>query len=166
MKINRHELSLNAGEKLRKLRKEFHLTSPEMADRLRLKSNNYRKNENGVAFPNPKTLYLLTTEFNVSLDWFFFDRGPKFLSEKNREQELEKKIAELEKELELARQGNTRLEKEAEAKSQLEQEVKEMLDYMEQVPVFYHETLAHFHRFKMQNRQAAEPINLQAAVND
>ncbi|MCP5048632.1 MAG: hypothetical protein GY940_15790, partial [bacterium] len=48
--------------------------------------------------------------------------------------------------------------KEAEAKSQLEQEVKEMLDYMEQVQVFYHETLAHFHRFKMQNRQAAVAI--------
>jgi len=151
MKINKRQLCITVGQKLRGLREEFNLTVPEMSERLRLKANTYRKNESGVAFPSPNTLHHLVKEFAISLDWFFFNHGPQYFKQKDREEELEGKIKELQSQLEEAENTTA-------AGSGLPSEVKELVDHMAKTPLLHYEILAQYHRFKMNHK--GETTNL------
>ncbi len=144
MKIKKRELCAAAARKLRELRRELKLSSPEMAHRLRLTQNSYRKNELGIVFPNPNTLHLLIKEFGISLDWFFFNHGPQYFKGKSRELELEKKIKELQAEL-------VETKKASASGMGLPAEVKELVGCMAADLLLNHEILAQFQRYKKQN---------------
>jgi predicted nucleic acid-binding Zn-ribbon protein len=93
-------------------------------------------------------------------------------------EKLEKKVAELQKELEQTRQQNTAVQKELEqtrqqkmetqkeleqirqqqmadkaaAQPELDTEVKELVEQMGRIPLLHYEILAYFHRFQMENK--------------
>jgi uncharacterized protein YlxW (UPF0749 family) len=101
----------------------------------------------------------LTIEFDISLGWFFFNKGPMYYKEKQRAEELEKELAQLRKEaagmqekaaemqqeLEQAGQKITEVEKELErkktveaiaAETELTPEVKGLVDSMDGAGAF------------------------------
>ena len=78
------------GQRLRLIRKQFQLTREEMSARLGIKIKSYYKNENNETLPSFKSLHRLQKDFDVSMDWFIFNKGPMFLKEKQAEINTEK----------------------------------------------------------------------------
>jgi chromosome segregation ATPase len=133
----------------------------------------------------------LISEFEISLDWLLFNRGPIYYKNKGQNEETEKKLSEvknvmaemqkelseaqneysnLQKELELAQQKISEYEKELEMKKQAEEaaeesvlapDVQELIDTMQQVPLLHHEILAYYYRFKTENKQLIAPPHTQ-----
>lgn len=139
------------GERLRLVRKQLNYSAQEMAARLGLNYNSYYKNENNVTYPGLNTLYQVSEAHDISMDWLLFGKGPMYCREKNKEKEL----AELGKELELMRE-KVREQEGKVAGIMLKPELKELLEHMQRIPLLYHEVLAYFQRFKMENRELLE----------
>ena len=154
MKINKREFSREVGRRLTMVRRQLGYSRPEMAERFGISSNALGKNEHGDSVPNTQTLHRLASDFNISMDWLFFNKGPMYYKEK-------KSMAELQKELDLARQQIAVSEKKKPTESkemdtaavpQLEPEVRELVEQMGKIPLLHHEILAHFYRFKKENK--------------
>jgi transcriptional regulator with XRE-family HTH domain len=166
MLMKEKRLLQEAGVKLKKLREQLNYSPKEMGARLGVTRTAYWKNENGRAFPGYQSLKRLSDDYDISMDWFIFNKGPKYYKEKEREKELE----ELKKELEMEKMKNAELEAEGEtgadenetsaeekaAGMEMNPEVKELLAHMERIPVLYHEVMLHFHKFKIESKELVE----------
>ena len=157
MEMNRKRILQEAGDKLTQLRKKFNYSRDQMAGHFGVSRNAYYKNEVGMALPALPTLYRLAMENNLSMDWFLFSRGPMYYDEKEKTGEIE----ELKKQLEI--EQTKQLEKEAgnekktlRAAVDMKPEMKELVEHMEAVPLLYHEILAFFQRFKIDNKAVVE----------
>lgn len=64
------------AKRLTTFRNHLNLEPKQMASRLNVSINAYWKNEKGITSPAPSSLYYLVNEHNLSLDWFYFGRGP------------------------------------------------------------------------------------------
>jgi hypothetical protein len=93
----------------------------------------------------------MSGDHDISMDWLLFGKGPMYCREKGKEKEL----AELGKELELMRVKMSEQEEKA-AGIKLKPELNELLEQMERIPLLYHEMLAYFQRFKLENRELLE----------
>ncbi len=105
----------------------IYCTSGEMARKLGLSKSGYYKNENGITFPRLDTLDLLQRDFDISMDWLIFNKGPMHYGERLPEKRYEKKFLNLEK---------------------VSSHVRELLEYMEREPLLQHEVLVHFYKYK------------------
>ncbi|MCP5048762.1 MAG: helix-turn-helix domain-containing protein [bacterium] len=169
MREKKRKFKRAIGERLRDLREEWRLDRPGMAKRLGVTANAYGKNENGETTPNPPTLLKLLEEFNISMDWFLFEKGPKFHDEKKGIEDMKKKLVEpleketahLKEELEATTIQKEKAEKElAEIKSkwgnnpvpEISPEQAEMLIEMNRTPLLRYEILAQYHRFLKENK--------------
>ena len=179
MELNVRNLTNEAALKLRKLRDKLGYSRGEMASYLGVTRSGYNKNESGETFPGIQSLYRLSRDHDISLDWFFFSKGPSTFNEKTGSEELKRRVTELEAALEDARRREEELKKEAaleEERSRVEElkkeastgpgtdnrdrdmasELKELIGHMEQIPLLYHEIMVHYHRFKLDNRRLVE----------
>jgi transcriptional regulator with XRE-family HTH domain len=143
------------------LRRQLGYSRPEMAERFGITSNALGKNEHGESFPNTQTLHRLASDFDISMDWLFFNKAPMYHKEKKPMEELEQEMGELQKELEVARQQIAVNAKEKPLESeemgtaavlQLAPDIRELVEQMGKIPLLHHEILAYFHRFKMENK--------------
>ncbi len=137
------------GTRLRKLREQFNLSQGVMARRFDLSNSGYFKNETGNSFPGLRTLYRLSTEHGISMDWLLFGKGPMYYKGKEKEVELERAVEQLKKEL-------VKKEEEKNASIDMKPEVRELLDYMAGIPLLYHEILVHFQDFKVKKKELVE----------
>jgi transcriptional regulator with XRE-family HTH domain len=134
--------------RLKAIREQIGCTPVQMAARLGITSGAYNKNESGRNFPFRNTLKRLAEDFNISMDWLFFNKGPMYYNEKGqREKELEEEIKKLTSELEEKRKN---LEKMTQDKA-ASPEVKELLDCMNQTPIFYHKIMLYFRELQAEN---------------
>ncbi len=125
-----------------------------VAEHLGITANGYCKNESGECFPNTKSLFRLSSQYDVSMDWLFFNKGPIYHKEIKRLEDLERAEAErLEQQLADCNAQLQDLEQETAVLGQAAPEVKEMVTYMEQNPILYHELMLYFHRFVRENPQ-------------
>ena len=154
MKFNKRDILRETGVRLRKVREDLGCTRREMAEYLGMTANGYCKNESGECFPNTKSLFRLSSRYDVSMDWLFFNKGPMYHKEIERLEDLERAEAErLEQQLADSNAQLQNLEQETAVLRQAAPEVKEMVIYMEQNPVLYHELMLYFHRFVRENPQ-------------
>jgi transcriptional regulator with XRE-family HTH domain len=70
------------GVRLEKLRQSLNFSTDEMAIHLNMTRNGYNKNERGMHLPQLTTLLNLSKNFDVSMDWLLFDKGPVHYKEK------------------------------------------------------------------------------------
>jgi transcriptional regulator with XRE-family HTH domain len=139
--------------RLKAIRQQTGCTPAQMAARLGITPGAYNKYESGKNFPFRNTLKRLADDFNISMDWLFFHKGPMYYKDKGqREKELEEEVKKLTAELEVERKN---LEKLAQKKA-ASPEVKELLDYMEQTPIFYHKIMLYFREYQAENPPAAK----------
>lgn len=124
-----------AGRRLKKIREQLRYSPGEMAARLGIGINGYYKNEHGESTPSPKTLYQLQKEYDISMDWFLFNKGPERFKDKPAETEKPRKEAETET-------------KKSTAKEKISPEIKDLLDHMEQDPLLRHEIMVYFYKYK------------------
>lgn len=144
--------------KLRQVREKLNFTPKEMAARLGVSSGAYYKNETAETFPGFQSLYRLSSEYDISMDWFLFGKGPEHFRHKEKVEELEQQLAQAREELAAARHQARQAEaggaaaipvKDGETLIPVNPEVKELLEHMEAIPLLYHETLARFQEFKI-----------------
>ncbi|MCX6583921.1 MAG: helix-turn-helix domain-containing protein [Candidatus Aminicenantes bacterium] len=157
MEMNRKRVLQEAGDKLTQLRKKFNYSRDQMAGHFGVSRNAYYKNEVGMALPALPTLYRIAMENNISMDWFLFGRGPMYYDEKEKTGEIEelKKQLEMEKKKQLEKEAGSE-KKSLRAAVDMKPEMKELVEHMEAVPLLYHEVLAHFQRFKVDNKALVE----------
>lgn len=170
MEFDRKRVLRSSASKLRKLREQFGFTRKEMADYFRVNRTTYHKNENGDNLPGLPSLHRLSKDHDISMDWYFFDKGPMVFKDKGKPEELLEKLEEakkkavelsknketLEKELEEACRKNRELAAQVKPAAEVKPEVEELLEHMAAVPLLYHEILTHFQRFKIENRELVE----------
>jgi transcriptional regulator with XRE-family HTH domain len=129
---------LEVGRRLMIIRLEQGITRSEMAKKLGVNKSNYYRNEIGIAFPRLESLIRLHVDFDISMDWLFFDISPMHIKERQAE---------------LAR------EKQTKALVDETPDVKQLLVAIEQDPVLRHELLTHFFKYKhdRQTRETTPP---------
>jgi transcriptional regulator with XRE-family HTH domain len=144
------------------IRKERNLTRPQMAAELNVSSNNYNKYESGLYFPSFKTLAILTGKFDISVDWLIYNKGAMHFStiekalreNKQLKQDLQEASARAEafaREAEaFARSG------EQDAEIVTDPEIKELIRYLEDNPLFKYQLLIYFHRRKKGGQKTEE----------
>lgn len=111
-----------AGLRLRKIREQLRLSRVEMATRMGIKPVGYYKNENGETFPSLRSLARLQKDFDISMDWFIFNKGTMFFKERVPE-------------------------KKEETKTHDGVEMTELFKKMEQDPRLRHEVLAYYYKY-------------------
>ncbi|NIM17439.1 MAG: helix-turn-helix domain-containing protein [Candidatus Aminicenantes bacterium] len=121
------EFMQNLGRRLRTIRRQLNYNQQEMASALGLKRSGYFKNEEGETFPGVSTLFRLQKNYDISMDWLIFNKGPMVFKEKQQEE----KPAGLE---------------------ERSPEVRELVDVMEQDPQLKHEILAYFYKYKSKKK--------------
>ena len=125
--MDRNSLLREIGYKLRKFREPLRYRSSEMADSIGAERTGYSKYEQGKASPQLIVLYRLAEKFDVSLDWLIRGKGPVYYKKKQA--------------------------KEPGAPPVQANEINELLDHMEKIPLLRHEILAFFLKFKDKNKE-------------
>ncbi len=129
MAFNRARFIGAIGGRLIRLRKHLNYSLEEMARKLGLSKSGYYKNEGGLVFPGLETLDCLQRDYDISMDWLIFEKGPMHYQEKEPEPEKmeEKETLDLEN---------------------ISPDVRELLEYMEGDRLLKHEVLVYFYRYK------------------
>ncbi len=118
------------GHKLRKFRETLKLTVSQMADGIGNERTGYIRYEQGKTPAKLMTLYKLAEKYDLSLDWLIRNKGPMYYKEKEIKEA--KPITTLDS---------------------LPNDIKELLDHMEKVPLLRYEVLAFFLKFKDKNKE-------------
>lgn len=164
-----------AGKRLEQVRKEWNLDRAAMAARFGQARISYYKNERGVSLPGLGVMYRLSNQYDISMEWLLFGKGPKRISEWNRlterAEELEKKLVHHEEQsaqqLESAEKRALHAESRVEACEQnliktkrlletaderfLDKQkpgVKELLEHIDKDSKFYHKIILYFEEYK------------------
>lgn len=123
------------------IRKERNLTAPQMAAELNIGSNSYNKYERGVFFPSLKTLTILTEKFDISMDWLIYNKGAMHFST------IEKALRE-NKQLKQGLEESSARAGAQDAEIVTDPEIKELIRYLEDNPLFKYQLMIYFHRHK------------------
>jgi transcriptional regulator with XRE-family HTH domain len=127
--------------RLRAIRKERKLTAPQMAAELEIGSNSYNKYERGLYFPSLKNLAMLSEKFDISMDWLIYDKVAMHFST------IQKALQENEQ-LKQGREEAYVPAKGPDAAIVTDPEIKELIRYKEDNPMFKHQLLIYFYRHK------------------
>jgi transcriptional regulator with XRE-family HTH domain len=124
------ELKKEIGQRMRKIRKALGYTQEQMVSYFHIGRANYSRIEKGEVHPGALILNTLRIKFNVSLDWLITNNGKMFL------RDIEKR--EPEQRIDFGPSSG---------------EIKELLSYMEKVPMVKHAILGFFLEYKLKNRK-------------
>lgn len=149
------------------IRKEQKLTRPQMAEALNISYNAYTKYERALNFPSLKCQAILSKKFDISLDWLLLNKGlmhfsgiEKVLRENRLLKQEQKKWAEIAKEEKIEKEREE-ADKEPvlppDALTVTDTDIIELLSFMEDNPLFKHQLLTYFYRFKQGKPGNQEP---------
>lgn len=173
MEFSMKKLLSASASKLKKLRDEFGYSRKQMAAYFEVTRSGYHRNERGLNLPRLQSLHKLCIERDISMDWYLFDKGPMVYSEKGKAEELQDTVRELEKRNEELEKRNRELEKEKEEENEqnrekimeaettlteLKPDVEELVTHMAGIPLLYYEIMAHYQRFKVDNKELMESL--------
>jgi transcriptional regulator with XRE-family HTH domain len=152
------------GARLKKAREGAGYNRKQMAASMGITPSAYSKNEHGLNFPGIASLRRLSEKNDISMDWLLFNKGAMYHKENEKQKkELEKAVEALTKEvdrlkheLETERKGQKAGVWDKDSRMDMNFEVKELLGYMERVPMLYHEILLHFQKFKVEHKELLE----------
>ena len=137
--MEKKSLLIEIGYKLRKVREAFKLKYSELAVNIGSGKASYTRYEQGKTPPKLITLYELSEKYNVSLDWLIRNKGEMFYKEKE-EIEPVKEIIEVP------------VPPSEPTLNSLPVDIRELLDYMERIPLLRYEILTYFLKFKDKNK--------------
>jgi len=136
--------------RFRNIRKHLGCSRKELADGLKISVGAYNKNENGLNFPCFNSLYRLSEQYSISMDWLLFNKGSMEFK-KNEE-----RLKELENTVELLKGKAAKAEEEKTAVMLDAPEVNELLVSMKREPVLYHEIMLYFQKYKKEHMVSVE----------
>jgi len=136
MTFNRDRLIRSVGRRILTLRKQFDFSTAEFARRLGLSRSGYFKNENGVTFPRMSTLHFLQGEFDISMDWLIFNKGPVHYSARQPKPVDNRRTIDLD---------------------EVSPDLGELLEYMAKDRLLKHEVLSYFYKYKEKKEARVSP---------
>lgn len=153
----RKKIIQQVAVKLRKIRRQAGLDKKEMASRLGITPGAYHKNEYGDTLPSLSSMKYLVDNYNISMDWLLFNKGPMHYEEKSKkemelEQEVERLTAELDQECK-KREEELKKYQEKTAFLKTKPEMQDLLEYIEKVPIFYHKLMIFFQEYKTEHSE-------------
>jgi transcriptional regulator with XRE-family HTH domain len=143
--MDKKKLLKEIGYKLNKIRDSLHLNTTEMAACLESERTSYIRYEQGQTPPKITTLFSLGESYGISLDWLIRNKGPMYFKETENEVEA---IKEPEKEIDI-----TNAPPAQPTVDSLPDDIRELLDHMEKIPLLRYEVLAFFLKFKDKNKE-------------
>jgi transcriptional regulator with XRE-family HTH domain len=117
------------GRRLVELRKHYGCSQKEMAEKVGLSINTYRKSETGINYPSVLIIDRLRNRLGVSLEWYLFGRGPVFWADVIDPKD---KIA---------------------PNDVLGREIEEMTGMIKKVPIIRHALLLYFEELKVKHKE-------------
>jgi len=120
------EVKKGIGARIKKMRKALNFSQEKMSAHFGVVRPSYIKYERGEVFPGPGALYDLLTNFNISLNWLIGNKGSMYYKEEAQPVDptgLQTVMA--------------------------SEEVRELLQHMERIPLLRHEVLSFFYKFKL-----------------
>ncbi|MCP5051203.1 MAG: helix-turn-helix transcriptional regulator [bacterium] len=132
----KRDLRNGLGQRLKTLREGMKLSRNQFAGMLNRTRTTFQRNEEGDSFPEYSTLFKLSEKFDVSIDWLLCNKGPMYYKEK---------------------QADPNPMENHNCMDSLKEEYRELLTYMEEIPVLRYEILLSFRKY-------LEEHNLQAAA--
>jgi transcriptional regulator with XRE-family HTH domain len=130
--MKKKEFLHEIAQKLLKIRETLGLSASAISGNIKVHRITYYKYETGRAFPHFSVLSRLGKSLGISLDWLILDRGTMFYKEKDSEKAA------------------------ANSLSALPQDIRELVEYMERIPILKYETLLSFHQFKANHKELVE----------
>ena len=123
-------MSNEVGLRLKELRRKLNMTQAQLGEKLGIKATTLAKHENGICYPTGKMLNILSSQYNVSMDYLLCGRGTLFYEDKdNSDSNRLKNIIKGDKELE------------------------ELFSLVSSKSWVRHAVLSYFQRFKLENRE-------------
>ena len=126
----KEKLKKEIGSRMRKIRKTLSYTQEKMVSHFDIGRANYSRIEKGEVLPGATILSVLKTKFNVSLDWLITNQGKMFLKEKDKNVDKDK--------VDMGKYA---------------EETRELLSYMEKVPMVKHAILSYFIQYRLQHKK-------------
>jgi transcriptional regulator with XRE-family HTH domain len=143
--MDRKELLREVSGKLFLLRKSLHLNKIGMSLGMGMSVSSYYKNEAGLNGLDMLTMHKLAKKFNISLDWLVLGRGEMIYKSPN---EIKKEVSQS-----LEKISTHETEKNNE---DLREDLKELMDHMDCIPLLRYEVLTMFHKFKESKKSLIE----------
>ncbi|MCP5105093.1 MAG: hypothetical protein GY950_17020 [bacterium] len=82
MAFHRTQFTPGIGARMAIVRKQLNYTRHEMGAILGMRHSGYYKNEAGETFPSANTLFWFQKEYDISMDWLLFNKGPMRFKQK------------------------------------------------------------------------------------
>lgn len=131
----------NIGKRLRTVREMFKYTQRRMAGMVNIQEVTYKKNEKGLHLVHLKSLERLHEDLNISIEWVLFGNGPIYWQDIRAKKEEVKDAGLMKRDI-------------------FREEVAEMIDILERIPVIRHSVMGHYQdckiRYKDLLAEAAE----------
>lgn len=148
----KYELKKAIGQRMRNIRKALGYTQEKLVSFFDIGRANYSRIEKGEVFPGVKVLYTLREKFNVSLDWLITNTGKMFTRDQERKECNDKIYF-----------------------GQYTEEIRELLSYVERVPMVKHAIISYFLEYKIKHQKMIQqfledgersvPVNMNAKGN-
>ncbi len=152
----------NVHKRIKEIRLKAGKSGPEMADAMGICRSGYRKYEAGDSLPSHEKMMLYVEQHDISLEWLLLARGPMNFSTINNAFEEVKQLKEeterLSQEKEQLKQELQKMEARIQEEKQpplpawakviTEKDLAELVQFIEDTPLFKYQLLAHFHQFK------------------
>ena len=153
----KNSISVKVGERLAQIRKMLNYTSRQMATRLGITDSGYSRNESGENLPGISSLRVLQKEYDISIDWLFFNKGPMHYKSKHKASTLDNESARLKEEAQRLKKLEQRLHL---MEERLKMEAKERAEEEEERLKLEKEAL------KNQKKGARDFVRLEKAMPD
>jgi transcriptional regulator with XRE-family HTH domain len=141
--MTRKEVLQNIGARILSIRNSLRINKAEMANKMGISASSYFKNEAGQNCPDVMTLRIFAEQINLSLDWLILGRGDQVYKSP---EDIKKQVAE---EIQLAQNAQVASESpQVPENEDLRQDVKELIQHMDNIPLLRYEVLTMFHKFK------------------
>jgi len=126
-------MSNEVGSRLKEIRQRLKMTQAQWGEKLGISGSAVAKHENGITFPTVKMLNILSSQYNVSMDYLLCGRGTLFYEDKDNS-------------------NSNRLKNMVEGDIELE----ELFSLVCSKSWVRHAVLSFFQRFKLENRELIE----------
>jgi transcriptional regulator with XRE-family HTH domain len=133
----KYHLKKEIGTRMRHVRKALGFTQNKMVSYFDIGRANYSRIEKGEIFPGPVILNTLKVRFDVSLDWLITGQGEMFLRDHDHKPGKRDNIVNL---------------------NDFPQEMKDLMKYMEKVPMVRHAVLGFFIEYTVKNKKFIDPL--------
>ena len=147
--ISKEELLKEIARRLKQVRKKFNLKQADMALKSGFRRTTYVNNERRRTFPGALAFYRWAESLGISMDWLICNRGSMVYTaqEEPRQEEVP------------ATPGAPGIQKVLKKKEEIKiaDDIRELLEDIDRLPLLRFEVLAFHQRFKLKNRELFEP---------